>query len=41
MTKEERQSIIAQLSFVTHYAESYFEKMTDEQLLEEMRRYYG
>jgi hypothetical protein len=40
MTKRDREEIIAQLSIMTHIAESYYEKMSDEELLEEMRKYY-
>lgn len=41
MTNEERESIIAQLSFSTGWKESAFEKYTDEQLIAEMKKMYG
>lgn len=41
MTKQERESIIEQLNLVTGYAREYFEKMTNEELLQEMKRQYG
>mgnify|MGYP001270253229 len=41
MTKQERESIIEQLYLVTGYAREYYEKMTNEELLQEMKRQYG
>lgn len=41
MTYEERESIIAQLAFVTGRNVSAFENLTDEQLIAEMKRRYG
>lgn len=41
MTKEERDSIIAQLAFAEGVNESVFEKYTDEQLQQRMHFIYG
>lgn len=41
MTKDERESIIAQLALIEGVNKSVFEKYTDEQLLKEMRKVYG
>lgn len=40
MTSEERESIIAQLAFVTGRNASAFEKLTDEQLAEKLKETY-
>jgi len=40
MTSEERDSIIAQLTFVDGVNKSVFEKLTDEELAEEMKGRY-
>lgn len=41
MTNDERESIIEQLALVEGVNRSVFEKYTDEQLMDEMRKLYG
>jgi hypothetical protein len=41
MTQEERESIITQLALVQGVNRSVFEKYSDEQLNDEMRKLYG
>lgn len=41
MTKEERESIIAQLALAEGVNPSVFEKFTDEQLEKELKLVYG
>lgn len=40
MTKEERESIIEQLSLVTGYSTEFYKKLTDEQLQRELEAIY-
>jgi hypothetical protein len=41
MTREDRESIIAQLALIEGVNQSVFEKYTDEQLIKEMNSLYG
>ena len=40
MTKEERESIVAQLAFVSGRNKSVYEKLTDEQLIAKLEDTY-